>query len=248
MAQFNHSHDFGAAFRALRAIVANPDDTKQAFRVIEALGGPTGERLYARFRRTEVGATVLREHRQLLATLRDQAKLEAMPHGSLGRAYLEFLRSQQITAEGLVAASEEGELYKQDLDEDRRLFSDRMRDMHDLWHVVAGYRGDLIGEASILALSFAQTWNPGVALIAILGFIKEGELEGARGIIARAFVRGHRAAWLPGVDWEAMLARPLADVRAELGLEGTPSYDPVYTSDPRYIESRHEAHRQAHPA
>ncbi len=237
MATFNHSHDFGTAFRALRAIIANPDDTKQAFTVIQALGGPTGERLFARFRKTDVGAAVLDERRQLLATLSDQAKLDAMPDGSLGRAYQEFLRSQQITAEGLVAASQEGDLYANDLDPQRRLFSDRLRDMHDLWHVVGGYRGDLIGEASILALSFVQTWNPGVGLIAFLGFLKEGELDGARTIIARAFVRGHRAAWLPAVDWEAMLPRQLSDVRAELGLSDTPTYEPVYTSDPRFVEA-----------
>ncbi len=238
MATFNRSLDFGAAFGALRALLANPDDTKQAFRVIQALGGPTAERLYARFRSTEVVAAVLRDHRALLTTLKDQAKLEAMPETSLGRAYLDFLRSQKITADGLVAASEEGDLYARDLDPARRLFSDRLRDMHDLWHVVSGYRGDLIGETSVLALSSVQTRNPGVALIAFLGFLKEGELTGARTIIAHAFVRGHRAAWLPGVDWEAMLPRPLGEVRAALRLEDTPTYEPVYTSDPRYIEAR----------
>lgn len=237
MATFNHTYELGTAFRALRAILANPDDTKQAFTVIQALGGPASERLYSRFRGTEVGAAVLRDRRQLLDSLRDQTKLETMPDGSLGRAYLDFLRSQQITADGLVAASVDGDLYAKDLDPERRLFSDRLRDMHDLWHVVAGYRGDLIGEASILALSFVQTWNPGVALIAFLGFLKEGELDGARTIIARALVRGHRAAWLPGVDFEAMLPRPLAEVRAELGLSDPPSYEPVYTSDPRFIEA-----------
>jgi len=237
MATFPQSHDFGAAFRALRAILANPDDTKQAFRVIQALGGPAAEKQFTRFKNSDVGAKILEERRELLSTLRDQAKLEAMPDGSLGRAYLEFLRSQQITADGLVAASMEGDLHGTELDAERRIFSDRLRDMHDLWHVVAGYRGDLIGEAAILALSFAQTRSPGVALISVLGFLKEGELPGARGVIARALVRGHRAAWLSGVDWESMLARPLQEVRAELGLSDTPTYDPVYTSDPRFVEA-----------
>jgi ubiquinone biosynthesis protein COQ4 len=184
-----------------------------------------------------VGSEILAENRSLLSALRDQEKLEAMPEGSLGRAYLEFLRSQQITADGLVAASMEGDLHATELDAERRLFSDRLRDMHDLWHVVAGYRGDLIGEAAILALSFAQTRNPGVGMISLLGFLKEGDLPGARGVIVRALVRGHRAAWLSGVDWESMLARPLTEVRRELGLSDTPTYEPVYTSDPRYIEA-----------
>lgn len=235
MATFNSRHDFRAAFSALRAILANPDDTKQAFRVIEALGGPTAERQFLRFQESPVGRAALRDRRELLAVLRDVEKLEAMPEGSLGRAYLHFLRSQQITAEGLVAASEEGRRTDEALDADRMLFRDRLRDMHDLWHVVSGYRGDIIGEAAVLAFSFVQTRSPGVGLIAALGFLKTGELPGARGTIARAVARGRRAAWLPGVDWESMLARPLDEVRAELGLLDTPSYEPLYTSDPRFV-------------
>ena len=45
--------------------------------------------------------------------------------------------------------------------------SDRMRDTHDLWHAVTGYKGDLIGEASLLGFSLAQTHNPGIAMIVL---------------------------------------------------------------------------------
>jgi ubiquinone biosynthesis protein COQ4 len=231
---FDRPLDFRTAFRALSALFANPDDTKQAFRVAQALTGATGERMYQRFQATDVGRDVLAEHRALLTALKDTRALEALPANTLGRAYLEFLRSQQITAEGLVAASEEGYALAEDLDDDRRLFSDRLRDMHDLWHVVAGYRGDLIGEGAVLALSFAQTRNLGVGLIAILGILKIGTVApGARALIAKGFARGVRAAWLPAVDWESMLARPLDDVRRELGFDAPPTYAPLYTSDPR---------------
>ena len=84
-----------------------------------------------------------------------------------------------------ITASEEGYGVERGLDEERVLFADRLRDMHDLCHVVAGYRGDLIGEASVLALSFAQTRNPGVGLMALAGFLKiGGVVPGARKLIA----------------------------------------------------------------
>jgi len=236
MATFQRSFDLVTAFRSMSALLANPDDTKHAFRLVQALSGTAGERMYERFRETLVGRTVLAERRSLLARLKDTAALEALPEGSLGRAYLQFLRSQQITADGLVAASEDGYALDRDLDPERLLFSDRLRDMHDLWHVVAGYRGDLIGEAAVLALSFAQTKNPGVGLIALMGFLKIGSVvPGARAIIVGGLRRGRRAAWLPAVAWESMLARPLADVRRELGLGDPPVYDPVYTMDARAL-------------
>lgn len=230
MSTFPTKFDFSAARSALRALIENPDDTKQAFRIVKALGGGTAERMYRRFSSTDAGRAVLRERRSLLGALSDTARLETLPAGTVGHAYLEFLRSHQITAQGLVEASEP-EAVEADLDEDRLRFADRMRDMHDLWHVVTGYRGDLVGEAAILAFIFAQTKNPGAGLIALAGFAKIGVIPGARGVIARGFVRGLRAEWLAAVDWEAMLARPLVEVRRELGLDDPPVYTPIYTSD-----------------
>jgi ubiquinone biosynthesis protein COQ4 len=234
MGTYKGSFDVVTAYRSVSALLADPDDTKQAFRVVQALGGGAGERLYKRFSATDVGHDVLRERRSLLSRLKDTAALQALPQGTLGRAYLDFLRSQKITAEGLVDASEEGYERDPELDEERVLVADRLRDMHDLWHVVAGYRGDLIGEAAVLAFSFAQTKNLGVGLLGLMGLLKIGmAVPGARSIISGGFRRGMRAAWLPGADWESLLARPLADVRRELGLDDPPSYDPIYSTDAR---------------
>ena len=40
-------------------------------------------------------------------------------------------------------------------------------------------------------------------------------------------IGGRRAAWLPAQDWEALLGRPLDEVRAQLGLGEPPRYEPV---------------------
>ena len=47
------------AWRAMRALLADPDDTKQVFHIIEALSGNTGERMYDRFRNTDAGRRIL---------------------------------------------------------------------------------------------------------------------------------------------------------------------------------------------
>jgi ubiquinone biosynthesis protein COQ4 len=38
------------------------------------------------------------------------------------------------------------------------------------------------------------------------------------------FRRGRRAAWLPGAEWEALLAQPLVSVREELRVGEPPVY------------------------
>ena len=43
----------------------------------------------------------------------------------------------------------------------------------------------------------------------------------------QGFRDGRRAAWLPGVDWEQALSRPLEDVRAELGIRAPVAYQEV---------------------
>lgn len=214
------------AWRAIRALIQNPDDTGQVFKIIDALSGNSGERLFQRFRRDPMGARILRERRSLLATLTDRAALEALPAGSLGRIYADFTRREQITADGLVDASMEGE--RIDRGPERRLFGERLRDSHDLYHVVTGYGRDLVGEAALLSFSFAQTRNPGVGFIVAVAWLKaSGDGGEARRLIVDGYRRGRRAAWLPGEDWEALLAQPLGRVREHLGLGAPPTYVPL---------------------
>ncbi len=82
----------------------------------------------------------------------------------MGRAYLAFCDREGITPGGLVEASM---LEDRDLLEPRfRYMADRLRDSHDLWHVVTGYRTDLLGENAVLAFTAAQTDSVGVGVLA----------------------------------------------------------------------------------
>jgi ubiquinone biosynthesis protein COQ4 len=171
-----------------------------------------------------MGARILEERRSLLNTLSNREALLALPEGSLGRVYADFVAREQLSADGLVEASVEGGR-RLDIGEQRRLFGDRLRDMHDLWHVVTGYNRDLVGEASLLAFSYAQTRNRGVGFIVAVAWLRAGRAgAGFRRLIEAGYRRGRDSAWLPGADWEALLARPLSEVRQELRV-GTP---PVY--------------------
>jgi ubiquinone biosynthesis protein COQ4 len=220
--------DFARARRAIRALLGNPDDTRQVFEIIEALPGRAPDRSFRRFRRSENGARLLRERPALLYVLADSARLERMSEGSLGRAYLEFVRSENISAAGLVAASQvESEPSR---DPDREWFQDRMRDSHDLWHTVTGYKGDLVGEGALLAFSFAQTRHPGVGFIVLVGFVR-GLRHSARKELAYGLWRGLRAEWLPAVDWEALLELPLAEVRRRLAVGAPRDYEVVRSSE-----------------
>ena len=222
-------YDWPRAWKALQLLLTNPDDTQQVFVMIDALSGHSPYRLLKRFAGDPTGAKLLSSRSNVLDKLKDRTFLRALPAGSLGRAYLEFVESEGITAEGLVDASrvrDTGEIVDPDLEYLRQ----RMRDTHDLWHAVTGYKGDLVGEASLLAFSFAQTKNPAIGLIVIAALLRGNE-PGVRRQIVRGFARGVRASWFVAFDWEAALARPVEEVRRELSVGPPPEYVPIRTSD-----------------
>jgi ubiquinone biosynthesis protein COQ4 len=213
------------ALRALAALAANPDDLPKVFTVIEALPGRTPERLVAGMQSSPEGRRVLAAKPDLAARLADRTSLRALPEGSLGRAYVAFVEREGITPQGIVEASVEGTLDLEQVPDDVRFAGDRMRDTHDLWHVVTGYGPDLLGEAALLCFTYAQTRHPGIAFVALLAILKS--VPNARPVMMEGYRRGRRAAWLPAVAWEDLLERPLTEVRERLHIGPPPAYEPV---------------------
>ena len=219
-----------AALIALRQLIRDPEDTQRVFEVIRAMAGPALARGLRRFKQTEAGRRMLRDRRSLLRTLRDRGALAALPDGSLGRAYHKFVYAEQLTADGLAAASMEGDPNAYDLDDpDLAWYGQRVRDQHDLWHVLTQYGRDPLGEACLLAFTWPQTRNRGVALIAVAAAWKLSRALGLGALRAmwQGLQSGRHASWLPGQDWEALLRVPVAEVRRLLAVAPPSAYSEV---------------------
>src|SRR5215472_14264574 len=214
-----------AALRAVRKLMSNGEDTDQVFLLIDALRGKTTLRQFARFRQTETGRAVLRERRRLLDRLGDRASLAALPAGTLGRAYYDFMAAEDLSAEGLVEASR---ITMRTLPADEvTLFRERSREMHDLLHVLTGYGRDPLGEACLVAFSYAQTGLKGFAVIAVYAARRIARARPGQPVL-RAIFEGYRhgrsAAWLPGADWEALLAQPVEAIRVQFAVKPATCY------------------------
>lgn len=213
--------EWKAAWVALRRLIADPERIEQVFVLIEALAGNSGERLFQRFLREPNARDLLKEKPSLLAALSDRARLEQLPAGSFGREYLRFMREGGIDPEGLVQASEDGEIRSYaELDPERDWFFARLRDMHDLWHVLTGYGRDLAGEDANLAFTYAQTRNRGIGAIVLASLFvgpKTLDLFWPRYLL-RAWRRGRRSSLLAAAHYEALLPLPLDEVRQRLSV------------------------------
>ncbi len=211
------------AWQGIRKLIADPEDTAQVFTIVRAMSGPSLQRGYRRFVGLPTGRRVIDARIDLLETLSDRAALRATPSGSLARAYLDFVESEHLDADGLVEASETQEPRWENAELER--YGKRLRDQHDLWHTLTQYGRDELGELCLLAFTYAQTRNRGIGLIVVVGALKLKQSFGSG--VFRAALRGYqdgrRASWLPGQDWESLLGQPLDQVRRRLRIpEPTP--------------------------
>jgi ubiquinone biosynthesis protein COQ4 len=141
----------------------------------------------------------------------------------LGRAYVDRVEHDGLLAEGGAEAGrdESGVGWESRLGDQRTRFADRLRDQHELEHVVTGYGRDVLGEMALRAFDLGQRMGLGAVVLVALGLL-ESDPVGRRSIL-EAFRRGRSAAWLPATDWESLLELPLVDVRALLGMGAPPT-------------------------
>ncbi len=216
--------DWGRALRAVRGLIADPERTDLVFEILDSLSGPAFERSYRRFCDTPQSARLRTEKPILIDRLRDHEGLAALPVGSLGRAYLDFMTRGGLSADGLVEAEQiatkQTASLRPEVDDEHEWFGNRMRDAHDLWHVVTGYGMDDAGEGGLLAFTLAQVPNAGIALIvgaaALVGPWRD-RLHWPRYLL-EAWHRGRLTPDLAPTAWEELLPLPLAEVRHRLGV------------------------------
>ncbi len=210
------------AFRAVRRLLANPDATHEVFVILQALRGRSVTRLFSRFLASGNGQRILAEKRDLRRALSDDAALAALSPGSLGWRYNHFMKGENLSADGLVAAS--GIWEAEPVSDDVRRFRERMRDMHDLTHVLTGYGRDPLGELCLLAFTYPHSGNPGMALIVLMGFLKIKSWRVRRAVI-EAWHNGRKArCWFPAMDWEALLAESVEASRRRFGIAQPETY------------------------
>ncbi len=209
------------AWKALRTLIADPERTDQVFELIQALGGANPERIYQSSRTRPEGRRLLAERPSLLDALSDLERLERLPDGSFGRAYAAFMREEHLAARGLLDAAASAGTRRAELDPERRWFFDRVRDMHDLWHVLTGDGRDVAGEAANLAFTYGQTRSRGIGVLVLTAALlgpKHLDLRWQRYLL-RAWRRGRKAAPLPLARYEELLPLRLDVVRRRLRIQ-----------------------------
>ncbi|MDZ7626945.1 MAG: Coq4 family protein [Parvularculaceae bacterium] len=210
------------ALLSVGRLILNKDDTRQVFEVVRAVTRGSIRTLFARIIATPYGRRVVTEPIHLETILGNFPRLRAMAPGTVGRAYVDFMDEAGFTPQGLIDAANEAGVELKDYP-DLQPFARAFRHLevnHDLWHVLTGYGRDPLGEICNLVFTQRQTGNPGLIWIIRTGlaaFKLERWSMPALAAAREAARMGESVDFLLQHDVEAMLERPLAEVRREFG-------------------------------
>jgi ubiquinone biosynthesis protein COQ4 len=205
------------ALGALGKVLADPERTDQVL-VFSSLAnmGSTPRRI-GNFFADPRGQQMYDEHRAIDSHTIDLDALAALPEGTLGHAYAHFLRSRGLTPEVFDAPPTEHD------DPRAQYVVMRIRQTHDLWHVVTGCNTEPAGEIALQAFSFAQTRAPSTLILALAGTLRgTRERRTLPREVLSLYLTGRHAAKLATFPWEDHWATPLAEVRGLLGLPAQP--------------------------
>ncbi len=214
------------ALHALARVMKNPDETDQVLvftnlanarhrdeRLDVFFDDPRGERLFA-------------ERRALDSRTIDLDALAQLPEGTLGHAYATFMRAHGLTPDVFDGRPS-------DVRDDRAAYViQRLRQTHDLWHVVTNAETDPAGEVALQAFTYAQLRAPGSGILAALGMLRS--LPYTREVVrdsVELYRLGRDAEALAVFPWEDHWTTPLVEVRRMLKLPTHPRPIGGYTAD-----------------
>jgi ubiquinone biosynthesis protein COQ4 len=150
---------------------------------------------------------------QYIAPIPYLEALKLLPPGTLGREYAEF-----VTRNGF----DPNFFRKMQIQDISSYLLLRLRQTHDIWHVVTGFDVNVPDEIGLKAFELAQTRRPVAGVLVTGGFIKSFLASKDVNIMLAAIGRGYRMGLqsqpLLAQKWEDQWEKPLIEIRTELGI------------------------------
>ena len=200
------------AVSAVVTLLRDPDRLDQVLVLGEVVNAGSIDRILARFEDDPDGRDLLARRPSIDSQSVDFAGLAALPDGTLGCEYARFLRDHGISPDAWPPPR---------MTTDRATWlGQRLRQTHDILHVVTGCAPDVPGEIVLQAFTFAQTGAPSSLLIALLGSLKHrARHPGLPGRAWRAWRAGRHARFLGPVPWESLWHDRIEALRARFAIE-----------------------------
>ncbi len=201
------------ALKALTRVMTNPEETDQVLLFVGYANAGSIARRQAALAGDVEWEQLYVDHPAIDSRTIDIPTLAALPEGTLGRAYADFLIANHLTPD-VFDGPPPG------VPDPRTAYAiQRLRQTHDLWHVVTGHNTDFAGEIRLQAFTYAQLGAPASGILAAVGSIRGTRYHATLATeVLAAYRAGKRAKRLATYRWEDNWTTPISVVRAQLGI------------------------------
>lgn len=208
----HHKHaTYLTGLKGAIGMIRDPQHTESVFDIEDGLRKfPVTRELTDFVARDPAVAAMINE--RYLRPVPDTDKLRTLPKGTLGREYCDHLDSMGF----------DPDYYRKiDVRDDTDYIMMRIRQTHDVWHVVTGFTTTPLGEICVKAVELAQTHRPMAAAICAGGIFRymlhtPEQYAACLHSISIGYQLGLRARPLLAMKWEEHWDRPVTELRREL--------------------------------
>ena len=213
-----HSHrnqiQYVETIRGLVTMIRNPGHTESVFDIEDGLQDMEAYKLAVEYVRSDPAMAELMNERYLRHGAHDLDTLLKLPEVTLGYRFAHHIRDHGFDPDYFRVRE-----VRTDLD----YVLMRLRQTHDIWHVVTGFDTSPAGEIGLKAVELAQTRRPMAAVVAaggVLRFLyKDPEHLGeVLGSVSEGYNLGANARLLLAQKWEDHWERPLEEWRKMLNV------------------------------
>ncbi len=199
--------------KGVLSLVKDPTQTESVYDIEDGMKQSEAMKVATQHMLAEPEIAALAQEKYL-APIPDILTLLQCPIDSLGHAYATYISTSGFDPAFYRSMS---------IEDDTSYLLLRLRQTHDIWHVVTGFSTDVPGELGLKAFELAQTRRTMAGILIAGGFVKcllqtPTELDLLLDRIAQGYRMGSRAKPLLAQKWEENWDRPLAAWRSELGL------------------------------
>lgn len=220
-------YDLPKAWRNFRELVKDKEDTSKVTPIFEALPWRGVYDAAQNFLKTERAQEIRRKEPSLMKLLDDHETLRKMPKGSLAHVYCDFMEREGLSAHGLVDELDKNRPLDFYWEDQMTWYFNRMRDTHDLMHILSGFGRDALGEQCVLAFTYSQQPSPAHLFLGYAGAVEIAKRKTVKVPVFRAVREAQKMGkacprliemWITD-----LLPLPIEEVRARLNIKA-PSY------------------------
>ncbi|NUN64038.1 hypothetical protein HCU40_04555 [Pseudanabaena biceps] len=213
--------DYLSTLKGVVTLLRDPAQTESVYDVEDGLRHTKATKLAVEYVKSKPEVAELFRERYVSPPVDLEALLK-LPTESLGHTYATYIKD----------AGFDPNFYRLvKVEDDVSYFLLRMRQTHDIWHIVAGFSTDVFGELGLKAFELAQTHRTMSAVLIAGGLLSTlfkhpEQLDKLLDQIAIGYRLGAKANPFFAKKWEENWERPLLEWRQELGIEPIKEYVP----------------------